>query len=125
MANISFREYLESIGKPMSAPLFLKGEAKAQDFDAEKIHYIKTGGNDHMLAASTDKEIIEQLSILWESKMINIKPQLFKSEYALFDEFLKHLALGVGDLFKADKLAKLLGSSRRKVYKYMEILENE
>ncbi len=125
MSHLAFREYIESQWRTLSAPAFLWGQQKAEDYDSLKLKYLQTGGNSDLIGFATDAEINVALSNLWSEKIANIKPKLFKSEYGLFEEFLKHLALNVGDLFKADKLAKLLGSSRRKVYKYMEILEAE
>lgn len=125
MECISFREYIESEWRVLSAPLFLRWESKAEEYDEAKLHYLKTGWNTELITFVDEGEMKVQLLRLWDIKMTNIKPKLFKSEYWLFEEFLKHLALWVWDLFKADKLAKMLGSSRRKVHKYMEILEEE
>lgn len=51
-----------------------------------------------------------------------MKSEMFDKEYEQFMEFFRALAMETGNCFKADKLAKLLGITRRKVNKYMEIL---
>jgi predicted AAA+ superfamily ATPase len=47
---------------------------------------------------------------------------VFEKEYDILLEFMRTLAMNIGNLFKADQIAKLLGISRRKVNKYTEIL---
>jgi len=51
-----------------------------------------------------------------------MKSEMFDKEYEQFLEFCRSLAMETGICFKADKLAKLLGITRRKVNKYIEIL---
>jgi predicted AAA+ superfamily ATPase len=50
--------------------------------------------------------------------------ELYEKEYAIFDSYLRTIAMNVGNLFKADQIAKLLGISRRKVNKYTELILN-
>jgi predicted AAA+ superfamily ATPase len=47
---------------------------------------------------------------------------LFKKEHEIFMDFLRTLAMGIGDLYKEERIAKLMNISRRKVRKYTEIL---
>lgn len=55
-------------------------------------------------------------------KLELMKTHLFPKEHDEFLEFIRTLAMSVGDLFKEERLAKLIGISRRKVRKYTEIL---
>lgn len=48
--------------------------------------------------------------------------ELFEKEKEDFVEYIRTLAMGVGDLFKADRIAKTMNISRRKVHKYTELL---
>jgi response regulator of citrate/malate metabolism len=48
--------------------------------------------------------------------------ELFEKEYETFLDFIRTVAMGVGDLFKEERIAKLMNISRRKVRKYSEIL---
>ncbi len=54
-----------------------------------------------------------------------MKVHLFEKEHNEFLEYIRTLAMTVGELFKEEKLAKLIGISRRKVRKYTEILVKE
>lgn len=58
----------------------------------------------------------------YHEKRSIIESELFEKEIPQFREFLQTLTMETGNCFKADKLAKLLGITRRKVNKYMELL---
>lgn len=47
---------------------------------------------------------------------------MFEKEYSIFDSYMRTIAMNIGNLFKADQIAKLLNISRRKVNKYTELL---
>ena len=51
-----------------------------------------------------------------------MEQELFEKERDDFIEYIRTLALGVGDLFKEDRIAKMMNISRRKVRKYTELL---
>lgn len=48
--------------------------------------------------------------------------ELFKKEETDFLEFVRTVAMNTGDLFKEERIAKLMNISRRKVRKYSEII---
>lgn len=67
--------------------------------------------------------------LLWVSikedflrKRAIIVQELFEKEYSTFDIYMRTIAMNIGNLFKADQIAKLLNISRRKVNKYTELL---
>lgn len=58
----------------------------------------------------------------FEKKRAIMISEMYEKEYAIFDTYLRTIAMNVGNLFKADQIAKLLDISRRKVNKYTEII---
>ncbi len=48
--------------------------------------------------------------------------ELFKKEEGDFLEFIRTVAMNVGDIFKEERIAKNMNISRRKVRKYTEII---
>lgn len=51
-----------------------------------------------------------------------MKNEIFEKETEEFLEFIRTIAMNVGELFKEERIAKLTGISRRKVRKYAHIL---
>jgi predicted AAA+ superfamily ATPase len=58
----------------------------------------------------------------FDKKIANINQELFKKEESDFLEFVRTIAMGVGDIYKEDRIAKMMDISRRKVRKYTELL---
>ena len=51
-----------------------------------------------------------------------MKKDIFPKEEKEFMEFIRTIAMNVGELFKEERVAKIIGISRRKVRKYASIL---
>lgn len=67
----------------------------------------------------------EHQKVLQEYTKERLEPMLkdlFSKEHDLFVEYIRALALSIGDLFKEDYIAGLLNISRRKVRKFMNVL---
>lgn len=64
----------------------------------------------------------DSMNAFWNDKLSIMEQELFEKEKEDFMEYIRTLALGIGDLFKADRIAKTMNISRRKVHKYTEIL---
>ena len=89
--------------------------------DIEGINKIK---DEYVLVGHFPRHISDPSTITPDFLSIctDMKSEMFDKEYDQFIEFFRALAMETGNCFKADKLAKLLGITRRKVNKYMEIL---
>ncbi len=113
---VSFREYCEDSGEDIRMGDILAGNFDMSRINELKDHYIHLG---HM-----PRHISHPESIGEDFRLIctDIELELFDKEHIQFMEFFRSLAMETGNCFKADKLAKLLGITRRKVNKYMEIL---
>ena len=113
---VSFREYCEDSGEEIRMGDILSG-----DFDMSRINELK---DQYIHLGHFPRHISHPESIQEDFRLIctDIESELFEKEYIQFMEFFRALAMETGNCFKADKLAKLLGITRRKVNKYMEIL---
>ncbi|MBP9779648.1 ATP-binding protein [Candidatus Gracilibacteria bacterium] len=113
---ISFREFAEGHHHSINIGEILEGRANIEKYSELKELYIHLGqyGKNLILGRNSDE--------LFEKKLEEMKESLFTKEYDEFLEFIRTLAMSVGELFKEEKLAKLIGISRRKVRKYTEIL---
>jgi predicted AAA+ superfamily ATPase len=94
----------------------MSGTADIYRINIAKDEYISLG---HLPRHISNPETIHDDFL---SKCTEMKSEMFEKEYEQFIEFCRSLAMETGSCFKADKLAKLLGITRRKVNKYMEIL---
>ena len=94
----------------------MSGTSDIETLNQRKEEYMKLG--------ELPRHISEPDTILsdYHEKRSIIESELFEKEIPQFREFLQTLAMETGNCFKADKLAKLLGITRRKVNKYMELL---
>lgn len=113
---VSFREYCEDLDQEIRMEEIIRGDFDLTEIQILKDRYIHLGQLPrHISDPTTIPE--DFLSICTD-----IESELFEKEYESFMEFFRTLAMETGNCFKADKLAKLLGITRRKVNKYMEIL---
>lgn len=114
--TIGLREYLEhETGSVNVSDIF------SWNLDINKLNklrdiYIKNGWYpEHLLHGTSIKEdFLRKRALLVQ--------ELFEKEYSIFDIYLRTIAMNIGNLFKADQIAKLLNISRRKVNKYTELL---
>lgn len=113
---ITFREYAETLWIMINTTDIMSGTADIDRINIAKDEYISLG---HFPRHISDPETIHDDFL---SKCTEMKSEMFEKEYEQFIEFCRSLAMETGVCFKADKLAKLLGITRRKVNKYMEIL---
>jgi predicted AAA+ superfamily ATPase len=114
--GVSFREYAESKNAPIKIQSILDGTADVNELIQLRDLYIERGSYPHHLAHP--EHILQD----FEKKCRVIYLELFDKEQEQFFEYMRALAMNVGNVFKADGLAKLLGISRRKVNKYTELL---
>jgi Domain of unknown function (DUF4143) len=113
---IWLREYLEHECGDIRIPDVLSGNIDIEKLNKYRDLYISSGGYPVHLynPASIQKDFIAKKQSLYK--------ELYTKEYSIFDSYLRTIAMNIGNLFKADQIAKLLGISRRKVNKYTEIL---
>jgi predicted AAA+ superfamily ATPase len=113
---ISFREYSEWYGSPVEIGAILGGTADIWELNSLRDDYIHLGQYGKNIS---DPENLEDI---WNAKIAIMVQELFEKEKDDFIEYIRTLAMGVGDLFKEDRIAKMMNISRRKVRKYTELL---
>jgi uncharacterized protein (DUF488 family) len=94
----------------------LSGTASIEKLNTLRDEYIHVGQHGHNIMNPED------IDALWDDKISIMVRELFEKEKEDFMEYIRTLAMGVGDLFKADRIAKTMNISRRKVHKYTELL---
>ncbi len=113
---ISFREFAEWHHHPINIGDIMQGEAEMSRLLELRETYMHLGQfGEHLTKWENTQRV-------WNEKMEQMKTHLFPKEHDQFLEFARTLAMSVGELFKEEKIAKLIGISRRKVRKYAEIL---
>jgi hypothetical protein len=116
LSGISFREYTHEYGHTIDIPDILSGREDITALNKLRDAYIHRGEygllseDDEM----NDREFDHQIEVM--------RAELFEKEYDVFIEFIRTVATGIGDLFKEERIGKLMNVSRRKVRKYTEIL---
>lgn len=113
---ISFREYAEWYNSPIEIWAVLAWTANIAKLNTLRDEYI------HLWQYGYNITHPEDIDLLWEDKLSIINQELFEREKENFIEYVRTLAMWVGDLFKADRIAKTMNISRRKVHKYTELL---
>ncbi len=113
---ISFREYSEWYNAPVEIGAILSGTADIWELNSLRDDYIHLGQYGKNIS---DPENLEDI---WSANIAIMEQELFEKEKNDFIEYIRTLALGVGDLFKEDRIAKMMNISRRKVRKYTELL---
>lgn len=113
---ISFREYSEWYNAPVEIGGILSGTADIWELNSLRDDYIHLGQYGKNIS---DPENLEDI---WNANIAVMEQELFEKERDDFIEYIRTLALGVGDLFKEDRIAKMMNISRRKVRKYTELL---
>lgn len=113
---ISFREYSDSKGYPIDIGKVLSGDIEIDKLNELRNTYMERWWFPMHL---THPETIHED---YMKKRAIIEWEVFDKEKEILLEFMRTIAMNIGNLFKADQIAKLLGISRRKVNKYTEIL---
>lgn len=113
---ISFREYAEWNNYPIDISSILWWKTNISTLNILRDEYIHLG--------QFCENIInpENIDPFWNNILTIMVQKMFEKEKDDFVEYIRTLAMWVGDLFKADRIAKSIGISRRKVHKYTEIL---
>ena len=116
LPTIWLREYLEHETGSISISDIFSGDIDIERLNKFRDIYIKNGGYpEHLLLwTSIQEDFDKKRSFMYQ--------ELFEKEYSIFDSYMRTIAMNIGNLFKADQIAKLLNISRRKVNKYTELL---
>ncbi len=116
LPTIWLREYLEHETWSINVSDIFSGNIDIVNLNKFRDIYIKNGWYpEHLLLGTSIKEDFYR-------KRAKIYQELFEKEYSVFDAYVRTIAMNIGNLFKADQIAKLLNISRRKVNKYTELL---
>lgn len=113
---ISLREYAEWYGKPLEIWEILGWTADITELNHLRDEYI------HLWQYGYNISHPEDIERIWDDKISIMILELFEKEKEVFIEFIRTLAMNIGDLFKEDRIAKTMNISRRKVRKYTELL---
>jgi predicted AAA+ superfamily ATPase len=116
LPGISFRDYSEANEYPINVGEIMSGNADIDILNQLKDAYIHTG----QYPINIDDP--ENIQATFDDKMTVMVQELFKKEENDFLEFVRTIAMSTGDLFKEERIAKLMNISRRKVRKYTEII---
>ncbi len=116
LPGVSFREYAEYMWYSINI-----GDIAAGNSNISMLNTLK---EDYLFLWHKPSHIESPDTILtdFHVTMNTIHSDLFPKEYDIFLEYTRSMAMNMGNLFKADQLAKLLWISRRKINKYTEIL---
>jgi len=110
--TLSFREYSENQGLSISVPDILAKNTSLEHLQDIFSRYILSGGGKDIDTEQDD----------FSEKMTVMSQELFEKEKEVFVDYIRTLAMNVGNLYKEDQIAKLMNISRRKVKKYTDIL---
>lgn len=118
ISGISYREYAEWTGEIVDVGNIMSGNSDISRQNELRDTYI------HLGQYADNLNDPEHIQITFSDKVALMNIELFKKEEWDFIEFIRTLAMNVGDIFKEDRIAKMMNISRRKVKKYTEILLN-
>ncbi|MBC7503452.1 ATP-binding protein [Candidatus Gracilibacteria bacterium] len=116
VSGISYREYAEGMGEIVDVGSIMGGIADIAKQNELRDTYI------HLGQYAENLNNPEHIQISFTDKVSIMNLELFKKEEGDFLEFIRTLAMNVGDIFKEERIAKMMNISRRKVRKYTEIL---
>lgn len=116
LPGISFREYCEGVWSPINVGEIMWGVADIDELNEQKDAYIHLGQYPANIVDPT------HIQTTFDDKLSEMVQELFKKEENDFIEFIRTVAMGTGDLFKEERIAKLMNISRRKVRKYTEVI---
>lgn len=113
---ISFREYCEWMGHVIDIQSIMSWKESIQELNTFRDSYIHLG---QYIPNLNNPENIQES---FDNKLSIMNQELFKKEEWDFLEFIRTVAMNVGDIFKEERIAKNMNISRRKVRKYTEII---
>lgn len=116
ITGISYREYAEWMNEIVDVAGIMSGTADIVKQNELRDTYI------HLGQYAENLNNPEHIQISFYDKITIMNQELFKKEEWDFLEFIRTLAMNVGDIFKEERIAKMMNISRRKVRKYTEIL---
>lgn len=116
ISGISYREYAEWMSEIIDVASIMSGTADIMKQNELRDTYI------HLGQQSENLNTPEHIQVSFDEKVAIMNTELFKKEEWDFVEFIRTLAMNVGDIFKEERIAKMMNISRRKVRKYTEIL---
>ncbi len=116
IGGISFREYTEWMNQIIDVGSIMTGNADINSLNNLRDSYV------HLGAYPSNLAIPENVQTSFDEKLSIMNTELFKKEEWDFLEFIRTLAMNVGDIFKEERIAKNMNISRRKVRKYTEIV---
>ncbi len=116
ISGISFREYAEWMWEIVDIAAIMSGNDDIIKKNELRDSYIHLGQYPENL------NIPDQFQETFNRKITIMNQELFKKEEWDFLEFIRTVAMNVGDIFKEERIAKSMNISRRKVRKYTEIL---
>jgi predicted AAA+ superfamily ATPase len=116
VSGISYREYAEWMNEIIDVGNIMSGSADIVRQNELRDTYI------HLGQYSLNLNNPEHIQISFSDKISIMNEELFKKEEWDFLEFIRTIAMNVGDIFKEERIAKMMNISRRKVRKYTEIL---
>lgn len=116
LPGISFREFTEANGVPVNIWTILSDPSSITELNVQKDAYIHLG----QYPANLNNP--EHVWTNFDEKFSEMVQELFKKEENDFMEFIRTVAMGTRDLFKEERIAKLMNISRRKVRKYTEVI---
>ncbi len=116
ISGISYREYAEWVWEIVDVASIMSGTTDIVRQNELRDIYI------HLGQYSENLNNPEHIEISFSDIVSIMNQELFKKEEWAFLEFIRTLAMNVGDIFKEERIAKMINISRRKVRKYTEIL---
>ncbi len=116
LPNISFREYSEWMQNPVDVWGIMSGKIDIEIYNKLRETYL------HLGAYPVNLDNPEHIQVTFDNKLSIMNQELFKKEEWDFLEFIRTVAMTVGDIFKEERIAKSMNISRRKVRKYTEIM---
>lgn len=116
LSTISFREYSEWMQQAIDVAAIMSWSADLNVLNQLRDDYIHLGSYPDNLNDSSN------IQIEFDKKLSIMNQELFKKEEWDFLEFIRTVAMNVGDIFKEERIAKNMNISRRKVRKYTEII---
>jgi hypothetical protein len=116
LGTLSFREYSEWMNQSIDVGAIMSWSADTLGLNHLRDSYIHLGAYPKNL----DNE--SNIQVSFDEKLSIMNQELFKKEEWDFLEFIRTVAMNVGDIFKEERIAKNMNISRRKVRKYTEII---
>lgn len=113
---IGFREFAEWYHHPINIAEIMTGEAHLDRLKELRDMYI------HLWSFGENLIKWENLWNFYREKLEEMKQDIFPKEENEFIEFIRTIAMNVWELFKEERIGKMVGITRRKVRKYASIL---